>query len=206
MQEEEKMRSLERLLLLFATGWILCTVIWLAGAPLYAINEEKEFVPRETYHYLFFTGLEIIRTNMPLELIESVAPLNETRPYSISPRLKWFSRPRSTEYTTFTSDGYFNETFVGDPLRTKKIPGKWTFTVRWKHDWTTRAGTYYGVIEFCEVMPEIFFDRCDATLERKQFLIAQRFPDPKIHKIKVLYTGARFDINTQRSNLNQFAK
>ena len=183
---------------------LLCA---LEVTPVSAINREKEFIPIETYHYLFYTGLEITRKNMPLEIMVTTdANLRLTRPYTVEPRLYKFTRPRFTEYTTFSFYGYLNQTDITDPLNTTKIPGKWHFKVRWKHSRITRGRQKLGIIEFCEVMPDIYFIKHDSTMERKDFRITTRYPDPMIHQKTVFYKNGVFDIDTQRNNINGLLK
>jgi hypothetical protein len=168
-----------------------------------AANYEKQFVPEETYNYLFWMGLEVIRKNMPIEMAESgFTDIHLVKGYTANPTLRWFTRPHSTEYTTFNFSGYLEQTFLNDPLRTEKIPGNWCFTVRWKHSRKKISGQSLGVIEFCEVMPDIYFVKHDATLERNDFQITDRLPDPK--KSVVYYAKGRFNFDVMRNNINRF--
>ena len=186
---------------------LLFIVCQLKSTPASAINKQKEFVPIETYHYLFYTGLEIIRKNMPLEIqVTTDADLRLARPYTAEPMLNWFTRPRATEYTTFSFYGFWNRKDITDPLRSEKVPGQWHFRVKWKHSRRTKGGQKLGIIEFCEVMPDIYFDMHDSTMLRKDFKINERLPDPIIHQKQVYYRDGIFDIDTQRNNINRFIK
>ena len=175
---------------------IFFIIVLLNGKTAFAITKEKQFVPEDIYKFLFSVGLRIVRSNITGVIMGS-------KGYTSQPRLKSTSRPRSVEYTTFSFDGYWErrpwertalagrywEKFHMEDREKDRVPGTWYFKVRW----TTRAQHsqqhgFLTILEFEEVMPDIFFIRYGANQERKDFSIQKRFPD-KDHKVRGYANG-----------------
>jgi len=66
-----------------------------------AEGKRDQFMPKETYDFLFQTAMKIIGGNH--DFVGKISMISKT--YHAEPRLKPYSRPHRTEYTTFSFDG-----------------------------------------------------------------------------------------------------
>ncbi len=181
-----------------SSALMMCLVLVLT-AQRTALTEGKhdQFMPKETYDFLFQTGLQIITGDK--NFVGKIRMISNT--YNAEPRLKPYSRPRRTEYTTFSFDGYW-EKHSTDPIgehnwsrdakwyyKQDSIPGRWVFRVRW----TTRkeqdlALGQITIIEFEEVFPEVVFMEHGPLERRHDMTITDRFPDHS-HKTRAYAKG-----------------
>jgi len=189
----------------FISQGLIFFIIFLLGvSTAFAVNKEKQFVPEETYKFLFFEGLSIIKSNITGQVRMG------NKGYTCQPRLKSSSRPSCVEYTTFCFDGYWERrpwerTSLGGRFwdrrhkkdkETDMIPGRWFFKVKWttRTKQTTNLGLL-TIIDFEEVLPEVFFIKYGLDQERYDFKIEKRFPD-KEHKRRG-YVNGKFGIFKQ---------
>lgn len=172
---------------------ICCLILVLAGQrTLLAENKKDQFMAEEAYDYLFDTAMKIIGGDPGFNGV--IVMISNT--YDAEPRLKPYHRPRRTEYTSFSFDGYWmRHARSRDPIglnnwdRDEKkfyeednTPGRWHFRVRW----TTRKENtinwgQINVIQFGEVMPDVYFLEHGGLKRRHDFSLINRFPD-KHHK------------------------
>lgn len=167
---------------------MICLMLILSGQmPIFAEGKKDQFMPKETYDFLFGTAKRIIDGDPGFtgRMIMITA-------YHAEPRLKPYHRPRRTEYTTFSFDGYWvRHSSSRDPIGSENWnkdakwfyaednkPGRWYFRVRW----TTRKepSLTYGqinIIKFEEVLPEVCFIEHGGLERRHDMTITERFPD-----------------------------
>jgi hypothetical protein len=168
---------------------MICLMLILNGQmSVFAEGKKDQFMPKETYDFLFETAMQIIAGDP--EFIGRIIMITNT--FQAEPRLKPYHRPRRTEYTTFSFDGYWVRHFwPRDPIGTgnwnkdnkqlfeeENTPGRWYFRVRW----TTRkepSQTYgqINIIKFAELLPEVYFIEHGGLERRHDMTITHRFPD-----------------------------
>ena len=182
---------------LFHRGVICFMLVLFVTTAADAVNKETQFVPDEAYDFLFDEGLTIIRGN----IIGKVIMGNSG--YIAQPRIRSTSRPRRVEYTTFSFDGYWerrpwelkspagrywDKRHKQDKAR-DLISGRWFFKVRWttRTKWDVRHDLL-TIVEFQEVMPDVYFIKHGASHERHDFRMKMRFPDHE-HKTRAYIYG-----------------
>jgi hypothetical protein len=165
---------------------MICLMLILNGQTTTSAESKKDQFPsKEVYDFLFNIGFAIINGT---QIDGRMIMISNT--YNAEPRLKAYHRPRRTEYTSFNFDGYWiRHARYRDPIGSRNwdkaekryyeednTPGRWHFRVRWttRTEHTQKWGPI-TVVEFREVMPEVYFIEYGGLERRHDFLITDRF-------------------------------